>query len=460
MHVRELNGKNICILGFGREGQATLRALEREAPQCEVTIADRNASIPHPTSKHRMQAGEGWLENLGKFDVIIKSPGIPPNPTLNAQRSKITSATQIFFDTIAGTGSTVIGVTGSKGKSTTASLIHAVLRAAGRRSFLIGNIGNPALDVVQEASKDTVFVMELSSYQLMDLTCSPHIAVITSFFPEHLDYHGGLESYMNAKKNITRHQKTQDVVLYNSLFPAAKEIADESAGRKKPFSPEDAPVRIEETKLQGRHNLGNIAAAFSVATLLGIDAETCANTFRTFEGLPHRLQSLGVHGGIEWVDDSISTTPESAIAALDALGIWVETIILGGQDRGYDFTPLAKCLKESNVRTVILLPDSGTTIRKAIEREGMATNCFDAATMQEAVLMAKNQTNESSEALGLAGPSAGGHHEGKRELVREKPSGLSLTPIVLLSPASPSYGHFKNFEERGNAFKQEIGKNS
>jgi UDP-N-acetylmuramoylalanine--D-glutamate ligase len=339
MHIRELSGKKICILGFGKEGQSVLRALREHAPDCEMTIADRNNDIqtPQDTTVH-MQTGESWLRGLDRFDVLIKSPGIPQNQTLATHSAKLTSATQIFLDTIAEDGACVIGVTGSKGKSTTSSLIHEILQAADLDSFLVGNIGNPALDVLEHSSPTTYFVMEMSSYQLQHLTRSPHIAVVTSFFPEHLDYHASsagesgmsaLEAYKDAKKNIARFQTEEDVVIYDGTSEDVKEIAAQSMGKQIPSQPEDAPVTIEETHLLGRHNLSNIALAFHVAQFLDVPQDICMSVFHSFEGLPHRLQSLGIHGGIEWIDDSISTTPESAIAALDALGDRVASMILG-----------------------------------------------------------------------------------------------------------------------------------
>lgn len=443
MHIRDLAGKRICILGFGREGQAMLAALEQHAPDCEVTVADRNAEVTLPAgSRHWLQVGDGWLKNLEKFDVLIKSPGIPPSRELRAYGSKLTSPTQIFFDSIANSGATVIGVTGSKGKSTTASLIHHILQSEVRgpksevRSFLIGNIGEPAIAHLSDAKPGTIFVMEMSSYQLMDLTVSPHIAVITAFFPEHLDYHGStslttggaLEAYKEAKKHIARFQTKDDCIFFAVDSQGAREIAAEGNGEKIPFSAKDAPVKLGDTKLIGNHNLCNIAAAFLVSQHLGVLKETAIAAIRTFTPLPHRLQSLGVHHGIEWVDDSISTTPESAIAALDALGDRVTTIILGGQDRGYDFAPLAERLKRSSVKTAILLPDSGSTIRKAIEKAQAPVSCVETATMKDAVTLA------------LQHPL--------------RPTPNAQRPIVLLSPASPSYGHFKNFEDRGNQFAQ------
>ncbi|MDO8468410.1 MAG: UDP-N-acetylmuramoyl-L-alanine--D-glutamate ligase [Candidatus Peribacter sp.] len=436
MHIRELAGKNVCILGFGREGQAMLKALEEHAPGCEVTVADQNAAITLPHgSRHWLQVGTGWLKNLERFDILIKSPGIPPSEELAAYSLKLSSPTQIFFDSIANTGATVIGVTGSKGKSTTASLLFHILQTSQQAnkptSYLVGNIGEPAIAHIADAAPGTIFVMEMSSYQLMDLNLSPHIAVVTAFFPEHLDYHGSVEAYKEAKKHIARFQRPGDKVFFAADSEGAREIASEGIGKKIPFSAADAPVAIEETKLIGMHNASNIAAAFLVSRELGVSKDRAIAAIRSFAPLPHRLQSLGVRHGIEWVDDSISTTPESAIAALNALGDRVATIILGGQDRGYDFTTLAERLKHSSVQTVILLPESGKRIRESLEKVNFHARVLDANNMEETITFAKQPQSSQLKAHSF--------------------------PIVLLSPASPSYGHFKNFEDRGDQFAQAVG---
>ncbi len=427
MRIQDLNGKKICILGFGREGRAMAAALERFAPDASVTIADKSPTIDVPKT-YASQLGDSWTEDLNRFDAVIKSPGIPPKELSSFHLPLSTSSTQIFLDTIAKTGATVVGVTGSKGKSTTSSLIYEILKRDGRKVFLVGNIGEPAIAHIADADSNTIFVHELSSYQLMELTSSPHIAVVTSFFPEHLDYHGSLAEYLGAKKRIARFQKAGDVVIFHSASPEAKQIADESIGVKTHFSHEDSPVKLSEIHLKGAHNLGNIAAALKVARYFGVDKDVAIAAIKAFKGLPHRLESVAKKDGTEWINDSISTTPESAVAALDALGDAVQTMILGGQDRGYDFTPLAKRIKNSNVKTVILLPDSGATIKKAIEKAGATVTFFDAKTMHDAVKTAKTFHSSLS----------------------------TLHSIILLSPASPSYGHFKNFEDRGEQFAQAI----
>lgn len=439
MKLADFAGKNICVLGYGREGKAVVAALEKHAPTCTITIADKSSALDIPHSTFHIQTGEHWLDHLDAFDVIIKSPGIPPQPELKAISYKLTNSTQIFLDTIAGRGAIVIGVTGSKGKSTTSSLIYAILKAAKKDPLLIGNIGEAAIAHVDDIKKGTYAVLEMSSYQLNDLTVSPHIAVVTAFFPDHLDWHGSLEAYLDAKKNITRFQKSDDMVFFNEQSSGAIEIAKEGDGRKIPFSPADAPIVIEDTHVIGEHNSSNIAAATLVARELGIANETIVAAIKEFRGLPHRLQSLGVHAGIEWVDDAISTTPESTSAGIAALKGKVTTIILGGQDRGYDFTGLAQNLLEHGIKHVILFPGSGPRIREAIAKADTAhaITLHDAPTMEEAVAIAKKFSILNS-------PPSATATEGRQFSI----------PLALLSTASPSYGMFKNFEEKGDTFQK------
>jgi UDP-N-acetylmuramoylalanine--D-glutamate ligase len=340
----------------------------------------------------------------------------------------LTSAVQIFLDTIAGSGAIVIGVTGSKGKSTTSSLLAAMLKKSGKDVHLVGNIGEPSIAHIADAKRGTIFVHEMSSYMLERMTASPHIAVVTSFFPEHLDYHGSVEAYLDAKMHITRFQHDDDAVYFNADSPGAVSIASDGHGRKIPVDAADCPVDLKETKLIGKHNRENVALAWKVAEDLGVRKADAVAAAKEFSPLPHRLQDLGVAHGLRWIDDAISTTPESAVAALDALGDDVKTIILGGQDRGNDFTVLADRLKDSSVTTAILFPGSGPRIRAAIEATGAIIELIDVATMEEAVAKAKESTRYPL------------------------PATCSSPPIILLSTASPSYGMFKNFEEKGEAF--------
>jgi UDP-N-acetylmuramoyl-L-alanine---L-glutamate ligase len=409
MNIRDLNGKNVVIVGaHGREGKAMQEALLTYAPQAIITLRDRKDNA-------------GYLENLHPFDVVIKAPGIPPYQELTKLKSTLTNATQIFLDSIPAE-TVVIGVTGSKGKSTTASLIHAILVEGGKESVLVGNIGDPAIAHIAEITEQTIVVIELSSYQLMQITKSPHIAVVTSFFPEHLDYHGSLEEYKDAKKSICKYQSSNDTVFYFEGSDGAKEIANTSAGAKISYTQNDATVGIEDTKLIGNHNLINIAGASAVARSLGIDANVITTAVKIFTGLPHRLYSVGTHHDTLWIDDAISTTPDSTIAAIDAVDPAI--LIVGGKDRGLNYSTLGARIDASSIEHVILLGENGDKIAETIQSPHIKIH--KTSSMQEAVKIAKNFI--------------------------PNPTPNPQPPIVLLSPASPSYDMYKSYEEKGGEF--------
>ncbi len=421
MLLSELNGTQVCILGFGREGRSALRALKRGASSATVTIGDGQETL-EGTEDCTVQLGADWLSNLERFDCIIVSPGVPPLPELKTVQEVVTTGTQIFLDEAEALNATVIGITGSKGKSTTSSLIHHILTTAGKDSRLVGNIGKPSLDALEDADSNTIFVHETSSYQLMRMHSSPHIAVLTSFFPDHLDYHGSLEDYRQAKINLVRWQTPEDFAFYNAESTDVTAMTTETSAATVGYTAKDAPVPLEETKLIGGHNLTNLAGAAMVCRHFECSEETIREAAKTFEPLAHRLQLVGTFHDIHWVDDSISTTPESAVAALKALGNDVYTCIFGGLDRGYDFTPLAEALSQSAVEHVILLPNSGPHLHTACEKVDFTGTIQEVENLQEAVAVAKKNTAKHK--------------------------------ICLLSPASPSYNQFKNFEERGKKFAE------
>ena len=300
---RFLGVKKVAILGYGGEGKVTETYLRQKYPHLEIGILDKKED-------------EHYLERQGEFDLIIKTPGI--------SKTKVTApyvtATNMFF---AQNKNFTIGVTGSKGKSTTASLISEMLKVAGKKVRLIGNIGDPMLGVLlTDIDPEEIFVLELSSYMLDDIEYSPNIAVLLNLFPEHMDYHGGVENYYKAKENIFRFQKPGDIAL---RFPFVEEI----------------PLEEKEIPLLGEHNRENIRAAISVARRLHISDEVIREAIMHFKPLPHRLECVGTFQHITFYDDAISTTPESTMMAIEALKN-VDTLFLGGEDRGYDFHALEK----------------------------------------------------------------------------------------------------------------------
>lgn len=422
MKISELNHKSICILGYGIEGKSAFQALRKHAPEARITIADGSAAVAAEAGIPLI-TGPDYLEKLAGFDIIIKSPGIAWHPA-STLAAKLTSATQIFLDSIPATTRT-IGVTGTKGKSTTTNLIYQALKAGNKQVLLAGNIGVPMLDLLDEATPESTFVLELSSYQLETLHTSPHIAVVTSFFPDHLDYHQGLKPYLEAKKNIARFQTTNDTIFYNPDYPECRQIANLSPGTRIPFVATDFPG--DDTSLKGIGNRSNLAAAYKVARHCGVSADTVLHALSHATGLPHRQESLGVIGGIEWIDDSAASTPQSTLAAIATFGPKLDTIIVGGLDRGYDFTSLGQALAASIISNVVLFPDTGAKIRAAIEAASPKTpkTYFETSDMTAAVAFCRTHT-----ATGKA---------------------------ALLSSGSPSYNLFKNYPARGQAFRKAIG---
>jgi UDP-N-acetylmuramoyl-L-alanine---L-glutamate ligase len=461
MMLADLARARVLILGLGREGLETYKFLRAEFPAQVLGLADRlTIDRLAPEVRRAIDADRGVVTHLGDdylsclsgYDVIVRSPGVALiTPAIrDAMRAgvRVTSHTEIFLANCAGT---TIGVTGTKGKSTTASLIHAILQAGGLDAHLVGNIGVPPLGLLHTANACSYLVLELSSYQLDGIGRGPHVAVLLNIVPEHLDLHGGFENYVRAKQNITRFQTAADILVYNAMYPIPREIADNSKARRIGFAldavtgpgsfleSDNVMYRDErgaaevvmyagEVPLPGRFNLQNVLAAVAVGRVLGVAREAIASAVRSFHPLKYRLEAVGKWRGITFYDDPLATIPDATVAALDALGSDVATVLLGGYDRGLDMTALARRLRQSEVRTVILFPPSGARIWDAIEREyrGAALpKSFSTSDMRTAVSIAYANT----------------------------PAGKTC----LHSPASPSFGLFRDYIERGELFRRHVG---
>lgn len=386
--------ENTAIVGYGKEGEVTKKYLKQCYPKLKVGILNA-------------KQGKDYLRKQKDFELAIKTPGI------NKKFITIpyTTATNIFFSKVSGKNM-IIGVTGSKGKSTTSSLIYHILKTAGKDVELLGNIGNAMLAaILKPVPKERIFVLELSSYQLDDIAFSPDIAVVTNLFPEHMDFHGNLKNYYEAKKNIIRYQSPDQYFVYNTK--TASWLKNYS-GKPISFS-----TKQFESNLLGEHNQQNIGAAVAVTEILQIPQETISQAVKSFTGLKHRLEKVGEFKGITFYDDAISTTPESTIMAIKALKN-VDTIFLGGQDRGYNFSDLEKTIKKYNIKNAVLFPDSGNKIKLP------GVKILKTKSMQKAVEFAYKYTTPRS--------------------------------ICLLSCASPSYSLWKNFEEKGDQFQTMVKK--
>lgn len=457
MTLKDLENKTILILGLGREGMDSFSFLRKLFPKKILGLADqkkiKNKKLKIKNDKRiRWHLGEDYLKALKNYDVIIKSPGIPihlPEVEKAFKERKITSQTEIFFANCDGT---IIGITGTKGKSTTASLIYKILKDCPERSqmvHLVGNIGKPALSHLLKPNENKIFVYELSSHQLTGLKRSPHIAVFLNIFPEHLDYYKDFEEYVRAKQNITRWQKRNDYLIYNSEDKTVKKIAKSSSAQKIPFNSKnlfDFFRRCEKsqifslTSLIGEHNFQNIAAAVAVGKIFQIPSKKIIAAIREFKPLSHRLEFVGVYNGVRFYNDSLSTAPETAIAAIDALGDDIQTIILGGYDRGLNFKKLAKRILKSRLENIIFLPATGERIWQSILEESQKKKKYRG--LPRCFFVCPARSKKGADYMKAAAELAYKYtKKGK---------------VCLMSPASPSFGLFKDYKERGNLFKRYV----
>lgn len=399
-----LKNKSILILGFGREGKSTYNFIKKYVNYKSLGIADKN---PPNIVDETVYFGENYLQSVVNYEIVIKSPGIP---FFNISDDMfVTSQTELM---LMANRKNMIGVTGTKGKSTTASLIYCMLKDAKKDVRLVGNIGVPIFDCLEEITDDTLLVCEMSSHQLEKVKYSPHIGVILNIFEEHLDHYKSYEDYQLAKVNIFRYQKDDDVIIYANDNKLVCNYINKYAKAKCFSFPYDYDV---ECKLLGEHNKKNIMAARLVAHACGIKEDEIIKSIKKFKGLPHRLEFVGEFDGVKYYNDSISTIPEATIMAIESLEN-VETVLIGGLDRGIHYEKLVNYLENSKVKNIILMYDTGKRIRTLINRDGVKY----VEDLEDAVKLAKKITTKGN--------------------------------ICLLSPAAASYGFFKNFEERGEAF--------
>lgn len=403
MKLEELKKyKKILILGYGKEGMATEKFLKKYVPDAEIGIADKNINA-------------NYLDEQVNYDLVIKTPGIPKRFITKPY----TTATNIFFANI---NNVVIGVTGTKGKSTTVSLIYNILKNAGRRVNLLGNIGKPMLEVLLgPVVEESIFVLELSSYQLDDCHYSPHISVVLDLFPEHMNYHGNVENYYRAKKNIIAKVTNRDYFIYNPRFKELNKWAKETKCQAIPFN--EVKIDLKNINLIGKHNAENIRAVITVAHLLEVNDDVMTESIKAFQPLPHRLQRVGIFKKITFYDDAISTTPESTIFAIESLKN-IGTIFLGGEDRGFDFRKLVKVIAKFKIPNIVIFPDSGDKILNLIKNQKYQPRILKTKSMEDAVKFAFQYTPADK--------------------------------ICILSCASPSYSVWKNFEEKGDEFQKYI----
>lgn len=430
--IKTFKGKKIAILGLGIEGLSTYRFIRKYLPKLHLTLADRKSvkdlgmdfiKISKSDKNAAFVSRENYLSNLEKFDLIIKTPGIP-NKLKEIQVAKgknveFTSQTAILLKFFS---NKIIGVTGTKGKSTTASLIYHILKNCGKKVELLGNIGIPVLDYFDKGNNVDYFVFEMSSHQLSDVTESPHVAIFLNIFPEHLDYYEDFEDYLSAKAKIAKFQKTSDILVYNGRFSEIKKIAEASKSRGLDFS--NINLSGLKTNLRGVHNIENIKAAYLIAREVGIKDGQILQAIGSFLPLEGRLEFVGRINGVDFINDTLATIPQAAIEAVKGFPNKQITLILGGFDRGLNFDILGEFLSsQKNVNNVILVGQTANKIKQALLKYGF-----------------KDKVHE----LGIAS---------MKEIVKKASEITEDSGTVLLSPASTSFDMFKDYKDRGDQFR-------
>ena len=446
-----VEGKKVLLLGFGREGQSTYQLLTRTKAYKTLAVADQTAKRPrHLDPEVAWISGPDYQKAMEDCDLVFKSPGVVLERPAEGYGCSIVSQSQLFFALFR---DQIIGITGTKGKSTTTSLLYHILKSAGRKVLLAGNIGIPAFDQLDQVDRDTDIVFELSCHQLEHMTLSPHISLLLNIHEEHLDHYGTMEKYVQAKQNIYRYQGPEDILICGAQCLPAKgtfssrlipviELGEEPSleggctagpsavtlsGAQIRWAGGSYQIPAPQIPLLGHHNYYDIAFVYQVCKLRQISDAAFTRGLMTYEPLPHRLSFLGERDGIRYYDDSISTICETTIQALNTLKD-ADTVLIGGMDRGIDYRDLICYLSSSPIPHIILMEATGKRIYEEIGQDWPDLAASGRVTlvghMEEAVCQAKALTRPGR--------------------------------CCVLSPAAASYGIFKNFEERGDVFKRSV----
>ena len=426
MLIEYLRQREVLILGFGREGRSTYDIIRRNLPEKKIGIADmRQIELDDPNVT--LHCGEDYLEAIEKYETVIKTPGISFRDVAVSSNIEVTCQTDLFLRFSKGV---CIGVTGTKGKTTTSTLIYEMIKQAGKKVCLIGNMGVPVLNSLEDGDS-VAAVIEMSSHQLEYTTASPHVAVMTNIYPEHLDHYNGFGGYVSAKLNIIRHQVGCDYFICN-----AWQNFDEYYNFSKT---ETSVIRVCENgakgdeeliaaaaaneRLKGTHNKQNVLFAATAARCIGIKDEDILEAVKNFKGIENRMEPVGEYHGVKFYNDSIATIPHAVECAVEALD-GVDTLIFGGMDRGIDYSGFIKYLENCKLKNLIGMPDTGFNICNALLERGCTKNIILAPTMEEAVDAAFRFTDKGRSCI--------------------------------MSPAASSYNVYKDFEDKGNHYKKTI----
>ena len=444
--LKYLENKKILILGYGVEGESSYRFLRKYFPEKKLFIADKNINLMESHIELgedidlELSLGPNYFNGIEEYDLILKAPGISlKDIDISKFKCKISSQLELFLEFI---DVYTIGVTGTKGKSTTSTLIYRVLQEQGKDTYLLGNIGEPIFNNLDFISEDSIVVIELSSHALEFVNKSTNIGVILDIFEEHLDHYESLDKYIEAKFNLAKYQKSDDILIYNFdnelmnkyHFPY-KESDYAISIKNKPevknrvileneniyYNTEKIMNINEKMNLKGIHNIQNIMFVLAICKILNLDMDKVITTIKEFKTLEHRMEYVGKYDNIEFYNDSIATIPEATINAINSIEN-INTLIVGGKDRGVNLSQLIAFLQKSTIENIICLPKTGEFISN--ELKNTDKNIYYVEKLEEAVNLAKKVTKPDM--------------------------------ICLLSPAASSYGYFKNFEERGNLFKKYV----
>lgn len=430
--------KQVAIVGYGIEGRSALPYwLEKGA---EVTVCDQNEHVEVPAGV-KTQLGANYLNNLGRFDVVVRTVGMHPKIILEKNpgiQDKITTNLDEFLRVCP--TKNVIGVTGTKGKGTTSTLILKMLETAGKHAFLGGNYGIPAFSFLPQLTEESWVVLELSSYMLYDIRRSPHIAVCLMVQPEHLDWHGDADDYFRAKSNMFAHQHEDDIAIYYAENLDSHKVASSSPGRKITYYAEpgayvkNGQIMIDETtlcatselKLLGKHNWQNVCAAVTVFWQVAQLPDVIRKVLTTFTGLPHRLELVREVDSVRYYNDSFGSDPFATIAAIDAIP-GNKVMIVGGYERMIPLEALAQHVaKSKGIRSLLLIGQSAARVAEALQKAGYQNfHVSTAKTMAEVVAEARRLAQKGD--------------------------------AVVLSPGFASFDMFKNFEDRGLQFTEVVG---
>jgi len=432
---------NVAIVGYGAvEGKSALAYWQAQG--AEVTVCDKNDKVVVPPGVPT-QLGEGYLKNLDRFDVIVRNAGLHPKIILAENpgvEGKITTIVNEFLR-VCPTKNTV-GVTGTKGKGTTSTLIVKMLEAAGKKVYLGGNYGISPFDFLDKLTPDSWVVLELSSFMLYDIKHSPHIGVVLMVQPEHLDWHGSEEDYYNSKAHLFSYQNSHDVAIYYADNPISHHIASQSPGDKIAFYDEpgayiyEDKVMIDQTvlcktselKLLGKHNWQNVCAAVTTVWQATQAPDAIREVLTTFTGLPHRLEFVREVSGVRYYNDSFASDPYATQAAIEAIS-GIKVLIVGGYERMLPLEHFVEVVKENqkDIRVILLIGASAKRVAAALHENGLSNFKLSPATDMETIVAEAHAHAEKGDS-------------------------------VLLSPGFASFDMFKNFENRGQQFKEWVHK--